>query len=51
MRKDDVVLILCVLGVIGYLLFVLSCLETLGIMNRDIKRVIFQHYNVPLPKE
>lgn len=51
MKRDDLVLVICVLGVVAYLCLVLSVLTSLGIMNQQVKQAIFKMYNVPLPKE
>lgn len=51
MKKDDAILIICVFGVVFYVVLALAALDYLGRLNYEIKKEIFKHYNVPLPKE
>lgn len=50
MKKSNNALpiIYLVIGTIAYICFVLSTLNTLNQVNREIKKIIYKHYNVEL---
>lgn len=54
MKKDgseDVVFVLGLLLIALYFFVVLSCLDSLGRLDLEIKKMVYKHYNIPLPSK